>query len=645
MGLNINKRLRYFNTEAEYLAYVEAQRVAAEAGTLELMETTVCCIKHNDDTTPDEYHPSTEAGYTDVVFNYNEDDDIRYVPFINPMWTERNISLRPTENGYMPIFTNVTSSDLGKHTLPDVIDGQQIVYIDENFTKYLNRWPQFSISNVKYLSYNGGSSDVLDLPQRWPSLITFNLTSKLPTFDGTRTIIAPKLETFSWSSSATDPSQLPILDSSSLREFKMINIRNPLTWTELNLDNVILDTSSLEEVSIGSNNAFESIILNHTGEYLHLQETLGTTLNLEYTNDNTKAINIGIISPNTVTCQTLRLKCDFNTSTCSCTFNNDRLVTPQSKKLSLVDCISTANENTNFGGLVVHSQNYLNVLENFTDVTTSGCAFSTMEFNITRSRGFQKINPSPVTASQKCIVNINYDIPKPNTSYTLGKATVYNSIPETVFDELTINFSSENPWIQNEFHGCWINIPARKLKMSGTVYYSPNYIKIYQYYTVDSKIPIYVSPLEISPEIKLTGKPIDYFIPHANQLGFTIREETESVDGVLEAIKTPSLGSWHGQLELNIFADCQAFNFTINLSESYHFDYVDMSCTTPSVSVSTIGAALRGVNNLLDIKTETSPTRGVLYIHRTLYKALSAEELAIANKFNTIDIFEDDEVS
>lgn len=657
MSLNINKRLRYFNTEAEYLAYVEAQRAATEAGTLELMETTVCCIKHNDDTTPDEYHPSTEAGYTDVVFNYNEDDDIRYVPFINPMWTSRLCTLYPITDGYRPVlFQNAE--------LPNVIDGQQITYIDNDFTTHLlNRWPDFSITNVTGLEFKPvNSSTRLTLPSSWPNLETIAIQcsdgisyKSIPIFGSTNTLNAPKLVNFSISNTSSNyiysAENFPKITSDKLETFSAVftsNYQNPETVRPLNLDDIILDSSSLTTLNLSFYNSTNnddvrvpSIKLTHDGPSLSI-----SNIYLSHdTTDATKGVALNITTEaSIVNCNSLVLCCDFNNSTCSCPLSVKRLITR--------NCSSTASSSTTWDSYITHTSTSLRASFPQMYYFYDDCSDFT---NITVDLSTDAVVPT----DDNCYhVYVRTNTPNKILTVNMPESSTHRFWIRELFsgssilDTLIINLPTTTPYKYNVVglqYPYVITLPATNLIVNGELWSTSTSIQMYDDYSITDKIVLKIWGLSQSSLAGFSGNLLKYF--HLYSHSVNLRLDTDTPSGVeitlcptLNNIPEPTTSPYTTHGSLSITATANTPTLTIHADpQEYGLDSVKLYIEDPTSSI-TIDTVKVILDTIDDLKTSYpnafSNTNSVVRIHRTFYNQLSASYITILNYFHTVNIIE-----
>lgn len=330
---SINKRLRYFSTEQEYQAFYNQQKQACDDGTLELLETTVCCITHGDPDTPDEYLPSHDAGDEDKLMHYNANDEIRYIPFINPMWTTRGIYI----NNGVPI-----NAMLRNVTLPDVIDGNQLTQLPGDFVFYLNSFPSFSIKNITTFTYK--SRQNLNIPSVWPSLTKLDVVrisgfefGKIPIFaDGL--LDAPNLQQITYDA------WLSINDFPALTSQNIESLRAYFTDSVIDINSKLVSTQKLKGLLIQSSSAgitypsyrCHRIHLSYDGSYLNAGyiSLCGSNNNrvveLDITG-NTQNINIGSLG---------LYDCDLSLSTIS----DLRISGSSSNRLVyLVDCNASAS--------------------------------------------------------------------------------------------------------------------------------------------------------------------------------------------------------------------------------------------------------------------------------------------------------------
>lgn len=650
MSLNINKRLRYFNTEAEYLAYVEAQRAAAEAGTLELMETTVCCIKHNDDTTPDEYHPSTEAGYTDVVFNYNENDDIRYVPFINPMWTSRLCTVYPIKDsegtvvGYKPVLYQNAE-------LPDVIDGQQFTEIDTEFTrKLLSRWPAFSVTNVESLEYQVNSNFVgrLNLPSLWPNLITASITgyevnniSTFPIFGNNNTLDAPELTDFTVSSQTAILSieNFPRITSNKLESFNASFSSGSYFNRDvpMNFDNVILDSSSLTSLNLSFYNSESNdyirvplIQLTHTGPSLSVPNIYLS----HAVNDSTKKVELNITTnAGIVNCNSLILCCDFNNSTCTCPLNV--------KELTIRNCSSTASTNKTWGNYITHKNDSIRI------------SFPQMYYFYEDNSEFNNI-----------IVDLPEGIPIPQSrreyyvsakTDTLGKTLTINmpnssaysfnivgGNTSTPLDTLIINLPSVTPykfeWLST------VKMVASNLIINGE-WWATSVPYMYSGYTINNKAILRGWGKDGAQyQMSLDSTQAKYFHLYCNSIYVNI-DSAISPTIEITLCKAPQsipVSSYYtfGSLRIRVNADISSL-IVHSETQDYSLNHVDVTMENSNVSLNTIKAVLDAVN---DVKTSfpavLTYSGSIIRILRVFYNQLPTSYLDIVNSFYTINIIE-----
>lgn len=274
MGLNINKRLRYFKTEADYEAFVEQQRAEADAGTLALFETTVCCITGDREEKPDTYLPSHDVGDEDKIMHYNAEDEIRYIPFINPMWTDKNCILREDGDDIKP----TVPSTITPISLSDVVDGQTITKLDSDFFEHISSFPKFSVKNVRTL--NCATSNLMQrrfsFQKDWPSLVAgvwgnSSRIIRMPTFEDNE-INAPLLESISiFGQDVSSSFSFPVIKSQSLKTLSLFVYSN----YDFNIDEIIpYSMSTVSSISVSSIYT-NSIVMHHTGDSLKWSASYG----------------------------------------------------------------------------------------------------------------------------------------------------------------------------------------------------------------------------------------------------------------------------------------------------------------------------------------------------------------------------------
>ena len=446
MALNVNRRVKLFYSEADYLAFLESERQKADAGTLELYETTVCCITHGDTAAPDEYLPSHDAGDEDKIFHYNEDDDIRYIPFVNPMWTMHGVSVVPDSIGGFKPKIVVSGSPLS--SLPSVIDGQQFTTIDEDFFSGVRSFPEFSIINVEKLSMPNffSASSSYSFPSHWPSLKTISLCYYYE-FEGD-TLDAPLLESFS---AATHVLDLPVVQSSSL---KSITLSLPYVANQLDINDYFPDCSVLESLSVCSSHSVST-----SGYSSFSYEGKGVTMTemvLRSDMSDIRPVSMRMVATDTGgvnTIQNLGLQCDFHGST----FSGVDKVTGG---LFVAGCKSTAQETESFGDIISHSEGELSVLlsaahctvstvyiadNQFDSINISGPMPASMTMNFACNRNGVGIMPSDIALSLTSIPTSrpNLTIDVTNNSGVYDNPELHMTFPQDLDYELgTVNISN-----------------------------------------------------------------------------------------------------------------------------------------------------------------------------------------------------------
>lgn len=668
MSLIYNKRLKYFSSEAEYNAFVDELRAEAAAGTLDLYETLVCCITHGDPTTPDEYHPSTEPGYTDVTFEYNSEDNIHYVPFVNPMWTEKNILISPVTGGYEPKFQNVNPGNT--HLLPDVVDGAQFTEITQNFTAYISTWPKFLVTNIKSLYYRLSSSYNnlrLNLPSSWPSLETMNIcvTDRRPTnqnypvFGDDNEVVAPNLTSVLYTIGGTGfttdyPSDLTYVPKlyAPLQSFQIElgqeRIGGQDFSADLDFDDVIMDSSHLTSLYAHVMSASRTLSyklwrmsLTHTGASLNIPE-----VDLAYSDPITKEVHFNITSSNTITGSSLRLICDFHTSSFATTFS-------PSSWVRLYDCTSTAASTETICSYITHDSSSLSL--NFPSPIAyelRGCnSFSDIEviFPSTSTSNYFVVSEAEVSGQTLTIdVSGRTSFNNTNLFNFYGKYGAYTEVPEYVYDELIIKLPSSriNYTSGNVTSSMLLNIPANKLSIEGELWLigngTPNFQHLYPFYTVDTKFPAYLYDLSNYPgECRANSNILKYFEARGNYLNLQINKDI--TDGVYATIYPRPEGysdRFRGRLNIVLQADMDSFSFSVDSSITT-MDYVKMSAIVATVQVSSLEKALDIVDAVhTDFPSAFASSSCVINIHRTLYNQLSATYQTIVGYFRSINIYE-----
>lgn len=683
MNLNINKRLRYFNTEAEYLAYVEAQRAAAEAGTLELMETTVCCIKHNDDTTPDEYHPSTEAGYTDVVFNYNEDDDIRYVPFINPMWTSRLCTVYPIKDtegtviGYKPVLYQDTS-------LPDIIDGQQFTLLDDGFFRHANNFPEFSISNIENIKTNDvyhTKQPSYNVPEHWTSLKTVDVWYGSPyagmrdyedflIFGNNNILTAPNLEYFKYYY-VSNARKLPNSENCTIISSKLKACQY---WFlnaggVLNLSSYIPRTDSLQ-VLIGP---LEAQTFNFNCVYPSLwisALTIRPEQNSE--SENTSAIvtgNDGSAYIENITLNNLNLsKCtisgilpipeDFTISSDLPSW----AIYSQPFNYSTVALNSCTLEQNSSGNLLEYiswngNSMSLNLIEGGHSPKSTyirNCIFTNI--NITESQNhnlsrFLYINP--LNAGSVCTINIDSSVPPSAAGYyynpSIEKPSDISSPINFSIIEINLPTTVDNNICKYSFHD--ISAPADKLILNYTgklyAYDYGEYYTLSYNYSVDNKYLLYHKTSSSKANI-VSPKVFRQFVPYTTGISCNVNTAIDELSCILEKSED-TFDDGDGryativsfELTLVTGGSVNAYNITV-VPDTKEFS-CKLTCIDKTASLlNELKKALLVYDNTFFSRTFTAGITSTINIHRNFYSQLDTQSMSIVNKFTTINIYEDE---
>lgn len=618
--MTINKRLRYFRTEEEYQEFYEQQRQACDSGTLELLETTVCCITHGDTDTPDEYLPSHEPGDENVIMHYNANDDIRYIPFINPMWTIRGIYIE----GTTPVNALGTMV-----TLPDVIDGNQLTEITSDFVKRLNNFPKFNVKNITTFSYT--SSQKFNITSEWPSLTSFSVVrpsgfswSEIPVFDD-NTLNAPNLQTVLYDAYLSIVQDFPFITSRNIQSLSasftdlVIDVNSKLTSTE-NLSYLRLQQSNFSYPYTPYYNT-HTIRLHYEGEGLQLVDTQ------LYGGDNNGVVNFNITG-NAQNVELLRLilnSCDLSVSTITdLTING-----PNSPKICLADCTASALTLQPVTSWLSAGNDTLKLI-NFTDILLYSCSFS---------QYIVELNDSDNRLSGNLTINTN-NIAYPDVIWDCNRTTRnYVSINANRVNNLTINFSNTDyPKVDR----IYITGYVKKLIIPEKKVISPNVYLSSDVETIDSIVDWYYPSAGSSSTLEHTdtSKIFIFFKIHIAKTRIIISAALDTLRLVIGRKYVEGSGIL-GELSLRVNNDISACDVSFPTNE----DGVDYMYNLEiyfekNVSIQTIINVLNSVDPAFSVYQRT-PTYSTLTIYDTQYSTIEQDyptTLAIIRKFKTVDI-------
>ena len=628
MALNVNRRVKLFSSEAEYLAFLESERQKADAGTLELYETTVCCITHGDTAAPDEYLPSHDAGDEDKIFHYNEDDDIRYIPFVNPMWTMHGVSVYPTSAGYKPRILS------GSHALSDVIDGSQFTDLDDEFFKFITAFPSFNVTNVENVYIGGRYSGVMfSLPSRWPSLVNYyqDKYSHNIVFED-NVLHAPYLDVFDITSRSSYPGPYSGGEYFDWNEIPSIPDSAPSTYSvklkasdSVDLSDKFTDTSNLTKLDLFEYSTFghapgaANLTIDYDGEGLNMRN-----LTLVCSGSEHRDVHFNLTNPNgDVTVTNITLTCDFHISTFPVL-----AVTNANSTLMLVDCESTAEfeEAGPFG--LTHSREVL--------TATIGDVGSVY---VMRGPWLQANVVFPAVRKISGVNQLTFSVtPEHNnmeSTVTLEGVPTYMQIPcgsnsTPSLKRLTIVAPSGTYSYIRNFS---ITGNVADLVIVGTLYVS-SYIVTSGIKSITAKQDIYVMSQsgEKFPNLHV----FDFFVVHGQDIYVNFTESLQSVELVYDS---PFSSSVDIRSEVIVSSDITALSVSLANGKTivYHSFILRLDS---SVSLSTVEMFLSEFEKVAELGGDGSDSYADIYIYRAHYSALPQHYLDIVNKFDRIYVVE-----
>jgi len=622
MSLSINKRLKYFDTEEEYEQFLEEQRASADAGTLELLETTVCCITHGNTETPDTYLPSHDIGDEDKLMHYNATDEIRYVPFINPMWTSENrVSLIPiSSGGYRPKIN--TTKYL---TLPNVIDGKQITLLDKDFLSKITSFPVFNNSNVKEINATSYYNNSLTLPSYWKSLITCNIQHTYIKF--------------------TDN----ILNASNLVTFKETwsNLRAPTVLTSDNLKSYTLDynISNTEGLSLDLN----TIIPNSENlELLSLGYGVLHNINFTYSGSNTLKIgqlrlgsanypdnvHVDIAHPNgsIINTNNIFYNCNLFNSSCN--------VCSQSTYIFEASCTGEGQNNmTVFNDDISYSNTKLSVIfpnaegNNYGNITLSKPQFYNIEVT---QRGIHKpFNLKASAHSNSDILTINLFGDDSNTLSGTYISIDSSTSSEFRYSKVVLNNVGE---VGNHINLRSLSVLADKISFDGIRFDSNLNNKLnWNNYTCDIKSNYYLS--SVFGDVSVSGALANLGILHGLCHIYNINTDVEQLDAVFE-YDAYTRSSYSLAFRTTLNANVNSYNIINNLTENIKRNTLELYCiNTEDVSLDTVKKTLLLFSNFLNIPKESASKLSTVTLAKEFVDALPQEYLDIFYSFENHIIY------
>lgn len=623
MSLSINKRLKYFDTEEDYERFLEEQRASADAGTLELLETTVCCITHGNTETPDTYLPSHDVGDEDKLMHYNATDEIRYIPFINPMWTSRGVALiEDNYGGYKPVlYTNQTKA------LPDVIDGQQITSIDNDFLHqlYMSPIPDFSNANVKYLYFdcrrNTGSSYVSqEIPSEWPSLETLYIdyhNGLVPILKDGNILIAPELTSLTaYFVKDLFPIKAPLLSTCNFY------IHRSNIITNLNLDNIITDSSSLTNMnfiteSLSTTNwALENLNFTYSGNGLQIRRWpyfgyMDTNTGHDPININWSLIceNRGTIYFNTDFYFT---SCDFHGST----FDIDSSLV---KFLSFrfVNCVSTSQDwETFMNGVIRHKSDCLEILKSIAQYYIFSSAFDNV---------LVKINQG---IAQRYYVTLNYDS---NTTIDIDENEPNGDtlqISGTKARHINLIYPSDYHFQEISFTGSSPLLSLSTSNNSIRAYHAGTITQDLSQLSLTNKIHLYCYTAPSSSSYQWSAF-FNSFILHNNRLTIYANSEINNLELYLEPYYDGTTYYQKNSRTLYLYVDDEISNISVtnvlvdDETISNTFINLRLYFNTSTVSVATLQRVVAATAPLLETLKRRTDYPAILNVRTEIYSQLT----------------------
>ena len=632
MAININKRLKYFNTESEYLAYVASQRAAADAGTLELYETTVCCITHGDTTTPDSYHPSTEPGYTDVTFKYNEDDDIRYIKFINPSWYLNGCTLSPVGSGYQPVLS-------AYKTLPDVIDGQQITRLEaSNFTQKLISWPDFSNIHVEYLEINNNNSYTYTLPESWPALKELSYSGKFvkTPLGESNYLDAPLLETITVDCSNEGTVAPQVWDSEHIKNFKYSTYYNPQS---INLDDILPNShSTVESVEIHFQQ-HSNLVFHHGSTGLRWCALYGLTKRNKQPSENIP-VTLRLYSDGEVVSfnnGSSFVGVDFNGSS----FDGDTMFlynyqNPNEYSLHVQACTSTGTEYATFAGILTHKNDYFifdNLPSNVYMVDVSYPQVNNITINVDVDNLIKDVFTincnynADYGVHPYITINVNGDTSKGlfvATDSTVTSGIILNNSTDYIFKTLRLGSSST---------------ASRKslVNVTNGVIRVPSASALVNYSTVTSPITLYTQRIDS----------VSFMQAHSvHAPSAYIMDATGGNDITLYLEPFFNGTSYYDKnnrfIQISLVDDIGNLNFIPVLVDDETiagFSGIILNMSKTGLSMNSINECLESVENFIPLIASSSRYNSVT-IHKSYYDQLDTTHLGIFNSFRDRTIIE-----
>jgi len=675
MPLSYNKRFKTFSTEQEYDAYYAEIQAACDAGTLELLETVVCCITYGDPTTPDEYLPSHEPGDENIKFKYNENDDIRYIKFLNPSWTKHGAYLSEIDGGYKPVLTKVV------YELPDIIDGQQLTQIDSDFFGrfYGSSLPAFNNKNVARMLYNIGDNlhPVTTLPSSWAALSYLTLTAPrqiAPRFVNNQ-VIVPNLSAiyvgivstgagtpnYNNTNRGIDFPSLPKFISDAVTIFQINCTKNGEGI--VNMDNVLSNCDNLVTLQLFNTNAYSSHSDFETkgygvNQFLMTYNGTGLTIDTLFVRDQSGFIGsaLNIMGTGPVYIDKFGFRGDLNTFDVSA---NAFLTEPGDDgytTTSYVDfygCSSSSQTTKILFGKVSHNSNKLSIDVFKEKHYIINCSFTTIELNYnvaTSGINYLSLNSSGTLATNLDI-NVDYETAEYCNRVSLDSTTGVVSIPS-----LSINLDNQSEY--------------------GYIYYLLlRRISVSEFYAIGD--PLRVANIDtIGATIQTTNKVSCCLVPfyeNNNLSNVTITSDifrflnfTEGI-GCITLTFDKSIPSayfafspvkfYHisakerricDQLKLKINASATVSNLSLSFDSGITMYRtgtgassvtLELNFDNATVDLSTVELILNQVEPVFSLTWQSGCTAKVT-IRRTIYDQLSQTALDIFNLFDTRNIVE-----
>lgn len=632
MAININKRLKYFNTESEYLEYVALERAAADAGTLDLYETTVCCITHGDTTTPDSYHPSTEPGYTDVTFKYNEDDDIRYIKFINPNWYLNGCTLSSTGSGYQPVLSTYKR-------LPDVIDGQQITRLESsNFTQKLMAWPDFSNIHVEYLEINNNNSYTYTLPESWPALkelYYYGNFERNPLGENNH-LDAPLLETINVNitNSGTVPPQ--VWCSEHIKTFEYSTQSN---LQVINIDELLPNSHNTVETVKIHFRQHSNIVFHHGSGDLTWHAQYGLPTVTSPASENVP-VTLRLYSDGDVTSVggngASFYGVDFNGS--SFDGNTGFLYNyknPNEYSFSVQACTSTGTEYATFAGVLTHKNDYF-IFDNLpANVLRVDVSYPQVN-NITVNVDVDNLISSLFTIN--CNYNTNYSA-HPYITVNIDGNTLkglYVSTDSRIVSGIILN--NDTDYVFDELRCGDLSSYKTPVTVTNGVIRVKSASPIVTYSTVTSPITLYTQRIDSVPFMQSNTV-------HAARVYITAATGGNDITVYLEPFFDGTAYYDKNQrfIQITLADDIGNLNFIPVLVDDETvagFLGIVVNMTKTGLSMNSINECLESVENFIPLISSSSSNNNSVTIHKSYYDQLDATHLGIFNSFRNKTIIE-----